>query len=179
MMTLRSSIAILAGTLVLLGACSPREPDLLTFRRTSEGPDEFTVAPSKPLETPPSQAALPPPTLGVGINRADANPEADAVVALGGRASATALDGNIGGDVALIRHTDRNGRDVTIRQTLAEEDLEYRRRNDGLVLERLANSNLYFDSYENQSLDQQTELDRLRGSGVPTPGAPPEELFPD
>jgi len=173
-----SLIAICAAGLALAG-CGSSEPDLLTFQRTSEGPDEFTVAPARPLETPSSKNALPPPTLGLAPNRADATPEADAIVALGGNAKALVLDGAPVSDDALIRHTGRNGRDVTIRQTLAEEDLEFRRRNDGLFLERMTNANLYFDSYQNQSLQQQRELDRLRDRGVKTPGAPPEELFPE
>lgn len=171
--------ALLAASAVLLGACGPRDPDLLTFRQTGEGPDEFTVAPAKPLEDPPAQAALPPPTLGAGFNRADATPQADAIVALGGRENATTLDGVATGDAALLRHALRNGQDPAIRQTLAQEDAEFRRRNDGLILERLANSNLYFDSYRQQSLNQHAEMERLRARGVQTPGAPPEELFPD
>ncbi|MCR9087919.1 MAG: DUF3035 domain-containing protein [Rhodobacteraceae bacterium] len=179
-MTIRTNIfALLAIAAVAITACGPRNPDLLTFRRSGEGPDEFTVAPSKPLADPPAAGALPPPTLGVGINRADATPEADAIVALGGRQNATTLDGIPTSDAALIRHAGRNGQSTGIRQTLAQEDIEFRRRNDGLILERLANSNLYFDAYEQQSLNQQREIDRLRQRGIQTPGAPPAELFPE
>lgn len=179
MMTRPSLPALIAATVLLLGACSSNDPDLLTFRRGGEGPNEFTVAPAKPLETPTSQASLPVPTLGAGTNRADATPKVDAVVALGGRASATALDGVPPSDAALIRHTGRNGRDGAIRQTLATEDLEFRRRNDGLALERLSNANIYFETYERQSLDQQREMNRIRQTGVQIPGAPPEEIFPN
>jgi hypothetical protein len=179
MMVVKRSLCLTCAAVLVLSACAgSREPDLLTFRRSSEGPDEFTVAPARPLETPPA-AALPPPTLGVGTNRADATPEADAIVALGGRPQAATLDGIPGNDAALVRYAGRNGTDPVIRQTLAEEDLEFRRRNDGLILERMTNANIYFDSYAGQSLNQQRELDRLRQRGVATPGAPPEELFPE
>lgn len=179
-MTIRlKTIACLAAAAVLITACAPRNPDLLTFRRSGEGPDEFTVAPAKPLEDPPAASALPAPTLGVGTNRADATPNDDAIVALGGRENATALDGIPTSDAALVRHAGRNGQTAGIRQTLAEEDLEFRRRNDGLILERLANSNLYFDAYQRQSLNQQREIERLRQRGIQTPGAPPAELFPE
>jgi hypothetical protein len=35
--------------------------------------------------------------------------------------------------------------------------------------------NVYFDAYEDQSLDQQAELERLRRLGVRTPAAPPPD----
>lgn len=170
---------MLLGAVMLISACGSREPDLLTHRRGGEGPDEFTVAPARPLETPPEAAALPLPTLGQGINRADAQPEIDAIVALGGRASATTLDGIPTSDAALVRHATRNGQDGAIRETLAAEDLEFRRRNDGLILERVANTNVYFDSYSRESLQQHEELERLRAAGVRTSAAPPKELFPE
>ena len=179
MMIRTKTLALIAIAAVLITACGPRNPDLLTFRRSGEGPDEFTGEPSRPLDDPPSSAALPPPTLVACINRADANPEADAIVALGGRENATVLNGIPASDAALIRHAERNGRSSDIRQTLAQEDIEFRRRNDGLVLERLANSNLYFEAYEQQSLNQQREIDRLRQRGIQPPGAPPEALFPE
>jgi hypothetical protein len=50
------------------------------------GPDEFGVLPSLPLEIP-SVLTLPPPTPG-GVNRTDRNPVAEAIIALGGRPSA-------------------------------------------------------------------------------------------
>ncbi|MEM8956683.1 MAG: DUF3035 domain-containing protein [Pseudomonadota bacterium] len=179
MTTRTNTLALLTAAAVVITACGPRDPDLLTFRRSGEGPDEFTVAPSKPLEDPPTAGALPPPTLGAGTNRADATPKDDAIVALGGREGSTTLNGVPASDAALIRHVARNGQSTGIRQTLAQEDIEFRRRNDGLILERLANSNLYFEAYEQQSLNQQREIDRLRQRGIQTPGAPPAALFPE
>ena len=60
-----------------------------------------------------------------------------------------------------------------IRQVLAAEDLEYRRQNNGRILERLANVNVYYDAYRPISLDRYAELARLRRAGIRTPAAPP------
>ena len=66
-----------------LSACGNGTPELMNLR-TADGPDEFGIVPPKPLEMPESLSDLPEPTLG-GSNRTDRNPEADAVVALGGK----------------------------------------------------------------------------------------------
>lgn len=164
-----------ALTLILLAACSSSDPRLMNFSSNSTGPNEFLVAPAKPLETPPQAGSLPPPTLG-GANRADATPFSDAVVALGGRESALAGSQIPSGDAGLVNYASRTGRDPLIRQTLAREDLEFRQKNPGRVLERVANVNVYYRAYEPQSLDQQSELARFRRAGVPTPAAPPFAL---
>ena len=59
------------------------------------------------------------------------------------------------------------------RDTLAAEDLDWRRDNNGRVLERLFNVNVYFRAYAPMSLDQHAELARWRRLGVATPSAPP------
>ena len=46
MTTRTKTLALLTAAAVVITACGPRDPDLLTFRRSGEGPDEFTVAPS-------------------------------------------------------------------------------------------------------------------------------------
>ena len=51
--------------------------------------------------------------------------------------------------------------------------LEWRRDNNGRILERLFNVNVYYRAYEDMSLDQQAELWRWRKRGVRTPSAPP------
>lgn len=162
---------ILVAALAALAACGDRAPNLLTFTGTQTGPDEFLVVPSKPLETPEELAVLPPPTPGAA-NRADPTPEGDAVAALGGRPERLARDARVA-ETGLVAHASRFGRDGDIRETLAEEDLAFRRRNDGLFLERALNRNLYFDAYASQSLNQQAERARLRRAGVATPEAPP------
>jgi hypothetical protein len=77
----RAVIAIAA--MVTLAACAgDRDPQLMNLR-SGQGPDEFAIVPPKPLELPENLAELPEPTPG-GFNRTDQNPEADAVIALGG-----------------------------------------------------------------------------------------------
>ena len=161
-------IAVLAAS--LLSACGDREPRLYTLRSDSGGPDEFAILPNKPLEMPQDMAALPAPTPG-GSNRADLTPEADAFAALGGNAEVLTRGASDGG---LIRYATRYGVDGNIRQDLAEADLEYRRQNDGRLLERLFNVSVYFRAYEPFELDQHRELERFRAAGIRTPAAPPD-----
>ena len=156
----------------VLAACGAEEdPQLLNVRQPrGEGPDEFSVLPVKPLEMPENLAELPPPTPG-GANRTDPTPEADLARALGGNAEVLTRSGQ---DGALVAHASRFGRDPNIRATLAAADLQYRRENDGLFLERLFNVNVYFKAYEEQSLDQYAELARLRRAGIRTSSPPPD-----
>jgi hypothetical protein len=79
------------------------------------------------------------------------------------------------GDV--ISYASRFGVAQDIRGTLAAEDLEYRRRNDGRLLERVFNVNVYYRAYRPLALDRYAELERLRRAGVRTPAAPPQELY--
>jgi len=160
------------GLLVALAACSrDTNPQLLNIRQpTSEGPDEFSVLPTKPLEMPKDYAALPPPTPG-GANLTDPSPFADADAALGGNAAALARRSTDGG---LVAYAGRYGVAPDIRQTLAREDLEYRRVNNGRLLERLFSVNVYFKAYRPMELDQYAELARMRAAGIPTPAAPPD-----
>lgn len=156
-----------------LTACgsSDEAPNLLNISQPrGAGPDEFAVLPTKPLVVPENLAALPEPTPG-GRNRTDPTPEADAIAALGGDASVLT---RASGDRALLAHARRFGVDPDIRADLAAADREFRRRNDGRLLERLFNVNVYFRAYESMSLDQYRELERLRRSGVRTPSVPPD-----
>jgi len=167
-------IALMMG-LTFVSACGERPaPELLNVRQTQAGPDEFAILPNKPLQAPEDLSSLPAPTPGAS-NRVDVTPARDAVAALGGNPSRLDRDGNIA-DGAIVNHASRFGRDANIRQDLAASDLEFRKRNRGRVLERLANVNVYFKAYRQQSLDQHAELERLRRAGVRTPSAPPEEL---
>jgi hypothetical protein len=132
------------------------------------GPDEFLVLPSKPLEAPENYTDLPVPTPG-GANRTDPTPEADAIAALGG-----SIDRGQAGSAALMAHARRFGVQANIREVLAKEDLEWRRDNDGKLLERLLNVNVYFKAYDKMLLDQYAELERWRAAGYDTPSAPPD-----
>jgi len=167
----RAVIAVAA--MVTLAACGgDRAPQLMNLR-SGQGPDEFAIVPPKALEMPQSLSDLPEPTPG-GYNRTDQNPEADAAVALGGKP--TAAGGIPAGDSALYAHAARFGVDGGIRATLASEALKWRRDNDGRLLERLFNVNVYYKAYSKQRLDQQAELARWRALGVRTPSAPPRQV---
>lgn len=163
---------LLIVSLILIAACSRGDPRLLNLRNNEDGPDEFSVLPTEPLEIPEdiAELPLPQPTLG-GVNRVDPDPEAQAIAALGGnieRAQSAAGD--------IVSYSSRFGVSQDIREVLAAEDLEFRRRNNGRVLERAFGVNVYFRAYRRMSLDRYAELDRLRRSGVRTPAAPPQEL---
>jgi len=163
---------IAAATMISLAACGGKgEPELMNLR-SGQGPDEFAIVPPKALEMPESLSELPEPTPG-GANRTDQNPESDAIVALGGKPGQAG--GIPAGDAALYAHAGRFGVDGGIRATLASEDLEWRRDNNGRILERLFNVNVYYKAYRNQRLDQQAELARWRALGLRTPSAPPRK----
>jgi hypothetical protein len=166
----RAIIAV--ATMITLAACGGKGDPQLMNLRSGSGPDEFAIVPPKPLELPENLAELPDPTPG-GFNRTDQNPEADAAIALGGNPSAAG--GIPAGDSALYAHAGRFGLDGGIRATLAAEDLEFRRDNNGRVLERLFNVNVYYKAYRKQRLDQQAELARWRAVGVRNPSAPPRK----
>jgi len=144
----------------------------MNLRSTTNGPDEFAVLPAKPLEMPDDLNVLPDPTPG-GSNLTDPNPQADAIAALGG--SLVAAGGIPAGDAGLANYAGRNGVQSGIRSTLAAEDLDFRRRNNARLLEKLFDLNVYFRAYERQSLDQHRELDRWRRAGARTPSAPPPQ----
>ncbi len=154
--------------LTMLAACGRDNPRLLNLTNDDSGPDEFAILPTRPLEMPTSFAELPTPTPG-GVNRADPDPEADAIAALGGDISRAGR-----GNGGLVGYTTRFGVGADIRGVLAAEDLEYRRRNDGRLLERIFSVNVYHRAYEPLSLDQYAELERMRRAGIRTPAAPPD-----
>jgi hypothetical protein len=160
----------ICAALLALTACGSGDPRLMNPRNTGTGPDAFAIVPTQPLAMPDDLAALPPPTPG-GVNRADPDPEGDAIAALGGsreRANRAAGD--------IVAYAARFGVTPEIRGTLAAEDLDFRSRNQGLLLERLFNTNVYYSAYRPLSLDRYAELERLRRAGVRTPAAPPEDL---
>lgn len=163
------------GALVMLSACSRGEeaPQLFFIGgQRGDGPDEFSIIPAKPLEQPEDYAVLPEPTPG-GTNRTDDTSEADMVAALGGNPERLTGGGVDGG---LLGYVGRFGVSASIREQLAAEDLEFRRNNRGLPLERLFRHTVYYDAYSPYSLDQYRELERLRAAGIPTPTVPPAVL---
>jgi hypothetical protein len=157
-----------ALALLTLAACDRGDPSLFNLRKQDQTPDEFAILPNLPLEQPENLSVLPPPTPG-GSNLTDPRPNAQAVAALGGN-----INRGTGVDQALVNSVGRYGVAGNIRETLAREDLEWRRANNGRILERVFNVNVYFDAYRRQALDQTRELQRLRRAGVRTVAAPPE-----
>ena len=168
MRSARVVLAFAGAALLALAACSEKAPDLMNLRSDSNGPDEFAILPPKALEMPTSLADLPAPTPGGG-NLTDPHPQDDAITALGGNPPATTGVS----DAGLYNYATRQGVTPGIRATLAAEDLEFRKKNNGRPLERLFNLNVYYKAYAKQSLDQHAELLRWRAAGARTPSAPP------
>jgi hypothetical protein len=158
------------GTLTVLSACGSGDPELMNIRSETNGPDEFSILPAKPLEMPETLASLPTPTPG-GFSRTDPTPNEDAIIALGGRPGGPGVPAS---EAALITYASRYGTAPNIRTVLAQEDLAFRRDNQGRVLERVFNVNVYLRAYEDYSLDQYAELQRFRVAGAGNPSAPPE-----
>lgn len=176
MLRAQSAMAALLAAGLVLSACGQRgDPQLMNLRATS-GPDEFAILPTRPLEMPRDLATLPEPTPGAP-NRVDRQPRADAVAALGG--NPRLLDSGVipAADQGLVATVSRYGVADGIRETLAAEDLEFRRNNRGRLLERMFNVNTYFRAYGAVTLDQYAELERMRRAGVRTPAAPPAEAM--
>jgi len=166
---------ILAGVaLAMLAGCADRAPMLMHAAQTQRGPDEFSILPTQPLQAPPDYNALPAPTPGAR-NLVDPDPYGEAYAALGGSRGAPAA-GVPAADAALVAHAGRNGTQPDIREQLAAEDLQFRQRNRGRLLERLFGVNVYHSTYARaQGLNQQAELERWREVGRRTPAAPPPE----
>lgn len=167
----RIAVAGLVAATLLLAACDgKRPPHLMNLRSETRGPDEFGILPTKPLQMPDDLAALPEPVPG-GASLTDPTPQADAIAALGGNAAATARAP--AGDGAILATATRFGVAQGIRTTLAAEDVDYRRKHDGRLLERLFAVTVYYRAYLPMSLDQQAELARWRAAGIRTVSAPP------
>lgn len=164
----------LAGLVTLAGCSSGDEGPLMNLAAgSSSGPDEFAILPSRPLEMPTDMAALPEPTPGAS-NRTDPQPRAEAVAALGGNPALLSASAAPASDGGIINHATRFGVQSGIRDQLASEDLEFRRGNRGLLLERLFNVNVYYRAYRGMALDRHAELERWRAAGARTPAAPPD-----
>jgi hypothetical protein len=149
-----------------------RDITLRKIRNTSNGPEEFTIVPGKPLEAPPNFVELPAPTPG-GSNRTDQQPIADAVAALGGRPGALNDSGISAADGALVTAAARRGVDPSIRPTLAAEDEQFRRRKSRANQFRIFGGDEYYRAYRNESLDPLATQRIWRSAGAPTPSAPP------
>lgn len=162
----KTILTLLVATLV--AGCSGRDDVTLSrIRHTGNGPDEFSIIPGKPLQTPADFASLPTPNPG-GANLTDLNPLADGVAALGGNPA-----GGVASNGALVNHANRFGSTPAIRQTLAAEDKALRVAHGRVDLLRFLPGDDYVQAYRRDWLDAYTEERRLRNRGVVTPASPP------
>jgi hypothetical protein len=155
--------------MVTLTACA--NTGLRNVRSTGDGPDDFLVNPTKPLQQPASYAALPNPTPGQN-NLVDPTPVADGTAALGGRrgdpnASIPARDG------AIVQHASRFGVSQNVRLELAAEDAKFRKRKARFTQIRLVPIDRYNQAYKRLALDPNAVARQYRRRGVATPSAPP------
>lgn len=156
---------------LVLGACANQ--GLRDLRHDGEGPDEFMIQPSKPLEAPASYSELPTPTPGQ-VNLTDRSAVDEGITAFGGRPSA--IDGGIpASDGALVRHASRLGVSANIREDLAEADAKFRKRKQRFTQYRIVPVDRYNQAYRRESLDAYAEAARWRGAGARTPSSPPVE----
>ncbi|MBC6442281.1 MAG: DUF3035 domain-containing protein [Rhodobacteraceae bacterium] len=140
----------------------------------ADGPDEFSILPTKPLEQPENYTELPIPQAG-GPNLVDSQPEQDAVAALGGNPSSLTSTVIRPGEGTLLAVAERRGRDTGIREVLTREDADWRANRQPRLLERWFGTDTYFRTYENQTIQARSVAEHLRHSGVRVPVAPPPE----
>lgn len=164
-------LAILA--VLVAAGCSNRDITLHDLNNRTGQPEEFSIVPGKPLQEPDSYADLPNPTPG-GANRTDQTPLQDAVAVLGGDPNRVVASGpGVGaGDQAIVSRASRFGRNPGVREQLAEEDLELRRKGS-LFTWKLFPEDEYNKAYRRQRLNPHLWVNRYRQAGVQTPTAPP------
>jgi hypothetical protein len=163
----RKTVLTLLVVTVIAGCGGRDDVTLSRIRHTGNGPDEFSIIPGKPLQTPEDFASLPTPNPG-GANLTDQNPLADGLVALGGSPT-----GGVASNGALVNHANRYGATPSIRQTLAAEDKELRRQHGRVDILRFLPGDDYVQAYRREWLDAYAEEQRLRNRGVLTPASPP------
>ncbi len=173
MVKVRSILLLAIAASFGLTACAPKAGGLMNLRASGSGPDEFTILPTKPLTQPKSYSELPAPTPG-GTNAVEPTPRQDAVAALGGNPKYMTRSGIPRSDQGMISAAARYGVSSDIRGVLAQEDLEFRGKHRGKLLERVFGNTVYFSAYRKQTLDRYAELRRLRRLGIRTPAAPPK-----
>lgn len=161
------------GLGLMLSACSGND-GLRQLNRPPRGPDEFKVLPSKPLQEPESYTFLPTPTPG-GANRTDPTPDADAVAALGGNAAAQNTGSIPARDGTIVNYSNRYGVTPNIRQELAQEDADFRKRQGRFTNIRIVPVDRYNQAYKRYALDPFAETERFRDAGILVPSSPPEK----
>lgn len=166
----RNTVLALVAAALVAGCGGGRDGDvtLRKIRNTGNGPDEFSILPGKPLEMPADVSSLPAPAPGAR-NRTDRDPVAEGIAALGGTAGAGVGAGTAG----LVSYAGRYGSTPAVRQQLAVEDREIRRRYGNVNVLSILPGDDYTQAYSDQWLDADREQERLRRSGVRVPSAPP------
>jgi len=165
-------IGAVLTVVLLISACSDRVPRLSNLETSSGGPDEFSILPGKPLQSPQNYTELPVPTPGAN-NLTNPTPKADAVAALGGRRGFAGRSGIGAADGPMLAYASRYGVQPSVRVDLAETDLAFRRRRTSILSLGWFGKNRYYSAYRSQALDPYLALERLRAAGVKTPSAPP------
>ncbi len=164
-------ILLLALLPLALAACA--NTGLRDIRPQGDGPDEFIIQPSKPLEEPTSYTELPVPTPGEA-NLTDRSALNEATLAFGGRPEAEG-GGIPASEVALVQYASRFGVSPNIRGDLAEADADFRRRRGRLTQYRLFPVDRYAEVYRRQTLDADSEAIKWRRAGARTPSYAPIE----
>lgn len=161
----------------VLSGCSPfgggddaELPKLLRFKNTGR-PDDLSTVTTNPLVFPDLNVGLKAPASS-GKNLADRDASNEVIRTLGGTTPEKAA-APPARDRRLVAYATRYGYDPQIREKLEAADLEYRRRHDGRLLERVFKVNVYHRAYEPLALDPYAELTRLRQANIRTPAAPP------
>ena len=152
-------ISLIVVTVLSVSACTGGN---------KKGPDEFGVMPTKALKYPSNMTELPEPNLA-GKNLADKQPLDDVINALGGDANYQKNTQIRNSEKALLKVVGRFGITPDIRTITAIEDVSFREKNKGKVLERLISGNIYQIRYRSERLDSLLEAKRLVALGVRTP----------
>jgi hypothetical protein len=174
MLTQVAKLGVVLALAAGLSACGKnRDIQLHELNTSQDGPEEFGILPVKALETPEDISQLPAPTPG-GRNRTDQTPVADAVAALGGNPNRVEPrgEGVSRSDGSLVNYASRKGVTPGIRQKLAAEDLEFRKR-QSLFTWSIKKEDKYYDAYRKMAIDPYYVLRLYRNAGARTPAALP------
>lgn len=158
--------------ILVIGLAACENKGLRDLSDPAAGPEEFSILPNKPLQTPENFAALPAPTPGQA-NLVDATPKQDAVAALGGNPARLGETGIPSSDSALVANASRYGVPGNIRATTSAEDADFRKRRGRFTNIRLFRTDRYAQVYKKQTLDSQKTLNTYRRANRKTPTAPP------
>ncbi len=157
---------------IALAACGGKDKDvvLAKIKKKGDGPDEFSIIPGKALQEPEDYTLLPKPTPG-NINLTDQTPKIDGIIALGGTPPQSGIAKT---ETSLVAHVGQFNAPTNIRQTIATEDKELRRRYGNVNIFKFGGAGNYNAAYRKHWLNGYSEQERLSQRNVQTPTAPPE-----